>query len=178
MNKRMVIIQLLLILFFITNVSADTVELKSGAHIIGDIVKETENTVTVSEEDGKIVYSLSREDIKEIRESTPGELQEKKKGGIGKAITKKSRNAFQKFMDLIEKIRQDLLGEGGDQTEKAGEGVFVERKARQKAKNKPKKQPKKKQKEKISKTVIDEKVEVKEGKKHVFGIKKSCGSCR
>ncbi|MGB2705417.1 MAG: retropepsin-like aspartic protease [Candidatus Omnitrophota bacterium] len=58
-----------------TESRAETIELKNGEIIIGEVKHETEEAVVVSKEDGSFIYSISRDRIKKIRESTPGELK-------------------------------------------------------------------------------------------------------
>ncbi|MCQ9207623.1 MAG: hypothetical protein NG740_07075, partial [Omnitrophica bacterium] len=49
---------------------AETIELKDGKTIVGDIIKETEDAVIVSKDGGIFVYSLSRDRIKNIKSSS------------------------------------------------------------------------------------------------------------
>jgi clan AA aspartic protease (TIGR02281 family) len=54
---------------------AETVVLKDGKKIVGEIVQETTEAVVISKQDGGFVYSIARERISVIRESTPAELK-------------------------------------------------------------------------------------------------------
>jgi len=58
-----------------TVASAETIVLKNGKEIVGEIKHETEDAVIVSKEGGSFIYSISRSRIKNIRESTPEELE-------------------------------------------------------------------------------------------------------
>ena len=53
---------------------AKTIELKNGKIIVGNIIKESDEAIVISKLDGNFVYSISRDRIREIRESTPEEL--------------------------------------------------------------------------------------------------------
>ena len=61
------------------NVSSETIELKNGKTITGRIIRQNEEVVVVSKSGGQFVYSVLRDRIKKIRESTASELAEEKR---------------------------------------------------------------------------------------------------
>ena len=63
------------IIFCSVTAFSETIELKNGKTIVGTIKHETEDVVVVSKLGGDFVYSLSRDMIKSIRESTPEEME-------------------------------------------------------------------------------------------------------
>ena len=65
----------LIFLIFGTIVSAETIELKNGKEIVGKIIQETDEALVVSKGGGSFVYSIARDEIKEIRPSTDEELR-------------------------------------------------------------------------------------------------------
>ena len=70
---RTVAIVLAAMLICVGSVSADTIILKNGKEIVGNIISETNEGVVVSKQGGNFVYSILRNRIKEIRKSTPEE---------------------------------------------------------------------------------------------------------
>ncbi len=63
------------LLAYNTTAFAETIELKNGEIIVGEIKHKTEEAVVVSKEGGSFIYSIARDRIKNIRESTPRELK-------------------------------------------------------------------------------------------------------
>ena len=70
---KTVAITLFIMLISVVGVTADTIILKNGKEIIGDVVSETDEGVVISKQGGNFVYSISKNRIKEIRKSTPEE---------------------------------------------------------------------------------------------------------
>ncbi|MFC1590672.1 alpha/beta hydrolase [Candidatus Omnitrophota bacterium] len=60
---------LVITLVFALNSSADTIELKNGKEIVGDIIKETGEAVIISKLGGELKASISRDRIRNIRRS-------------------------------------------------------------------------------------------------------------
>lgn len=58
-----------------TVISLDVIELKSGDLFIGEILKESKDAVYMNYANGSIEAWISRERIKNIRKSTPEDLQ-------------------------------------------------------------------------------------------------------
>lgn len=58
--------------------SADTIVLKDGKTIVGDILQETDDAIVVSKHDGGFIYSISHDRVKRIRRSTPEEIEVEK----------------------------------------------------------------------------------------------------
>jgi len=56
-------------------VLAETIELKDGKKIIAEVLQKTEEAVVLSKDGGKFIYSIARDNIKIIRESTPEEIK-------------------------------------------------------------------------------------------------------
>lgn len=74
----------LLLAFFVITIMApvralpETIELKDGKIIVGEIVEEAEGAVAISKDGGSVVYSISRDRIKNIRGSTEDEIEDEK----------------------------------------------------------------------------------------------------
>ena len=65
----------LILAFPVLPACAETIILKSGKKIVGEILNETEEGVVVSKGGGGFVYSVERARISEIRQSTPEEVE-------------------------------------------------------------------------------------------------------
>ena len=63
------IVFVVLIFFLPANVFAEIIELKNGKKIEGKIIRETKETVVIEREEGTLVHSISKDSIKEIKES-------------------------------------------------------------------------------------------------------------
>lgn len=118
MKKRALIF---LSIFFVVSTSgakAETIELKDGKTIVGEIVQKTEEAVTVSKRGGGFIYSISRDRIKNIRDSTPEEIKEQEMQTAGGYTVDKKTGE-----DRQEKIKKYRL-------EKYEEEVLAAKKAR------------------------------------------------
>jgi len=78
-SRIIVLIILILSLSCSPNIFADTIELKNGEKVIGDILQETDEGIVMSKQNGKFVYSISRDRIKSIRKSTEEEEKRRKR---------------------------------------------------------------------------------------------------
>ncbi len=86
----------------------ETIELKNGKKIVGDIVAQTEDAVVVSKQNGSFVYSISRDRVKLIRSSTPEEIEKEKaveRGTFRVVIKPKEKEQI----DRREKIKEYRL---------------------------------------------------------------------
>ena len=63
------IIFVILIAFLPVCVLAETIELKDGQEIEGKIISETEEVFVVEREEGTIVHSISKENVRAVKES-------------------------------------------------------------------------------------------------------------
>ena len=54
---------------------AETIELKDGKRIVGEVVRETDQTIVISKHDGGFIFAISRDRVANIRESTPEEMK-------------------------------------------------------------------------------------------------------
>ena len=89
-----IIISTLIVVFLVSNASADVIKLKDGRNITGDIIDETKDTVVVSRQKGSIVFSLPKANIESIEKASKKESnqegtftlygEEKKETFIGK----------------------------------------------------------------------------------------------
>ncbi|NQU95185.1 MAG: retroviral-like aspartic protease family protein [Candidatus Omnitrophica bacterium] len=81
---------IVVMLTYAPSIIADTIILKNGEEIVGNVVSESGEGVVVSKQGGSFVYSISKNRIKNIRKSTPGEeaWQEKKEGRFYKTDKK------------------------------------------------------------------------------------------
>ncbi|NQT22910.1 MAG: retroviral-like aspartic protease family protein [Candidatus Omnitrophica bacterium] len=64
---------IIILIFGSLDGSAETIILKNGKIVVGEITEETEDAVVVTKLNGEFVYTLSREQIKEVRKSTAQE---------------------------------------------------------------------------------------------------------
>jgi clan AA aspartic protease (TIGR02281 family) len=89
--------------------AAETIELKNGKRITGEIIRETPDAVVVSRESGAFVHSISRDRIAGIRSSTPDELAERAVPAVnaGKASKGTSREEAEK--ERTEAVRKYRL---------------------------------------------------------------------
>ncbi len=91
----------------------ETIELKNGREIIGEIIQETEDAVVVSKYGGSFIYSISRDRIKAIRSFGPEEIETdinlEKKGAysVDKEKEKTRREKLEKYR--LEKYEQEVL---------------------------------------------------------------------
>lgn len=92
---------------------SETIELKNGKEIVGEIIQETEDAVVISKQNGGFIYSISRDRIKTIRDSGPGETEMdisfKKKDAyvVDKGEEKTRREELEKYR--LEKYKQEVL---------------------------------------------------------------------
>lgn len=101
------LILLILTLFFLflcSNFFAATIELKNGKQIVGEIVHETEEAVVVSKHGGGFVYSISRDRIKNIGESTADEMQKEEWLKLSTGVSARDRSVQES-----EKARREEL---------------------------------------------------------------------
>ena len=86
MRKAFILVTI--VLLFTMNSFADTIELKNGRKITGQIVKETDKNVVISIGDGSIVSYISRNDIKSIQ------IEPNTGGLIKKQVLKEKANTL------------------------------------------------------------------------------------
>ncbi|MBL7156767.1 MAG: TIGR02281 family clan AA aspartic protease [Candidatus Omnitrophica bacterium] len=79
MIKNILVLSLIFFTFHGPGAVAGTIELKNGEIITADIIKETEEAVVISRQNGKFIYSIVKERIKNIRKSTLEERDRQKK---------------------------------------------------------------------------------------------------
>ncbi|MEE9500011.1 MAG: retropepsin-like aspartic protease [Candidatus Omnitrophota bacterium] len=75
MNRKAFACLVITFALYIPCASAETIELKNGREIIGEIIQETEDVIVVSKHDGGFIYSISRDRIKAVRSSSPEEIE-------------------------------------------------------------------------------------------------------
>ena len=112
MNRSVLIFLSIIFVAGISDALAETIELKNGREIIGKVIQETEGAVVVSKHEGAIIYSISRDRIKSIRNSTPEEMRrQKRKARSERVLDKKKerRNAEELSNYRLEKYKQEVL---------------------------------------------------------------------
>jgi len=87
---------------------AETIELKSGKTIVGTIKQKTEDVVVVSKLGGDVVYSLSRDMIKSIRESTPEEMEYSREQEQAAYVTDKEKKKREPSKYRMEQYEKEL----------------------------------------------------------------------
>ena len=113
MSSRIIILVILILsLTCIPNIFADTIELKNGEKIVGDILQETDQGIVISKQNGKFVYSISRDRIKNIRKSTEEEEDRRKRKEAGFYRVDKKKIAEQKEKQTeyrLEQYKKEVL---------------------------------------------------------------------
>ena len=75
MNRKAFACLVITFALYIPCASAETIELKNGREIIGEIIQETEDVIVVSKHGGGFIYSISRDRIRAVRSSSPEEIE-------------------------------------------------------------------------------------------------------
>lgn len=112
MTRGVLIFLSIFCILWISSVLAETIELKNGEDIVGEIVQETEEALVVSKPEGSFIFSISRDRIKNVRPSTPAELQRERlrKKSKGKVDTEEEKARREKIKkDRLEKYEQEVL---------------------------------------------------------------------
>jgi hypothetical protein len=86
----------------------ETIIMKDGKKIIGDIVNRTDKTVTISQGGGAFVYTIKMDRVSDIRDSTPEELAQSKRSSQQHSATSTDtgRNTADTASDRQEKLRK------------------------------------------------------------------------
>lgn len=96
MTKGFVFLTVFLFLFS-SNLFAETIELKNGKEIVGTVIKETEDAVVISRLGGGFVYSISRDRIKSVRESTADEMQTEQRLAVTTTASAPNKDRIEKL---------------------------------------------------------------------------------
>jgi len=94
------------IIFFTSILFAETIELNNGKKIYGKVIKETEEAIVVSKDDGSFVYSISKDKIKNIRESTAQELKQEYLQST-QSSSGESSDEERERLEVLKKSRQE-----------------------------------------------------------------------
>ncbi|MBN1353139.1 MAG: hypothetical protein JW994_00520 [Candidatus Omnitrophica bacterium] len=99
----------ILYIFSATNLSADTIELKSGRIITCDILRENADAIIVSTEKGKMIYSIPKDKIENIEKSTAEGGEENKKETFAAKIKKFWRKATSLSLDMTGSLKKEKI---------------------------------------------------------------------